>query len=49
LYTTPKKFLGFEISNLYQFFNIFVILAGVASLILFAISGRMQKMMHGIR
>lgn len=42
-------FLGMKISNLYDFFMIFVYMAGVASLILFLISGRLLKMMHGLR
>lgn len=45
---TPS-FLGFEITNLYEFFMIFVILSGVASLILFTITKSLQKMMHHVR
>ena len=40
--------LGYQIHNLYDFFMVFVVMAGVASLILFAISKRLQKLMHGI-
>lgn len=48
---SPKKpsFLGFEISGLFEFFMIFVIMSGAAALILFLIVGRLLKMMHGIR
>ncbi len=42
-------FLGMKISNLYDFFMIFVYMAGVAALILFLLSGRLLKMMHGLR
>lgn len=41
--------LGIEITNLYDFFMIFVVMAGLASLILFLIQGRLAKMMHGLR
>ncbi|NBQ69888.1 MAG: MFS transporter, partial [Nitrosomonadaceae bacterium] len=40
-------FAGFEIAGLYEFFMIFVILSGIASLILFALTQTLQKMMHG--
>lgn len=48
---SPKKphFLGFEITGLYEFFMIFVIMAGLASFILFGLARMMTKMMHGIR
>ncbi|SFB72844.1 proton-dependent oligopeptide transporter, POT family [Flexibacter flexilis DSM 6793] len=38
---------GFQITNLYEFFMVFVVFAGVASLCLFLLSFRMKKMMHG--
>lgn len=38
-------FIGFEISNLYEFFMLFVIMAGIASLILFLISKKLQSLM----
>ncbi len=38
--------LGYAISNLYDFFMAFVFMAGVASVILFLISKKMQQMMH---
>ncbi len=40
-------FLGSKVTNLYQFFMIFVGLAGVAGLILFGLSFPLKKMMHG--
>jgi len=40
--------LGFEITNLYDFFLVFIVMAGVASLLLFGLSRKLQKMMHGI-
>lgn len=45
----PKTFMGYQISNLYDFFMLFVIMAGAASVILFFLSRRLLKMMHGIR
>lgn len=43
---TPS-FAGFQITGLYEFFMIFVVLSGVASLILFFLTKTLQKMMHG--
>lgn len=47
----PKKpsLLGFEVKNLYDFFMIFVIMAGGASIILFLIARKLIKMMNGVR
>ncbi len=42
-------FMGFEIDGLHAFFMIFVFMAGAASVVLFILSKRMLKMMHGIR
>lgn len=47
--TTNPVFVGFEIHNLYEFFMVFVILCGAAALILFALTPRLKKMMHGIK
>jgi len=44
-----KHFVGFEIANLYDFFMIFVVMAGVAAVILFFLSKKLLSMMHGIR
>lgn len=45
----PKTFIGYQISNLYDFFMLFVFMAGAASIILFFLSKRLLKMMHGIK
>jgi len=42
-------FAGFEIHNLYEFFMVFVVLCGVASIILFLLTPVLKKMMHGVR
>ncbi|MFZ1562429.1 MAG: hypothetical protein WAT37_20990, partial [Saprospiraceae bacterium] len=41
--------LGYQITNLYQFFMVFIIMSGVAAAILFLLSGILRKMMHGIK
>lgn len=41
----PTHFAGFTINNLYDFFMVFVVLSGVASILLFFISGWMEKRM----
>lgn len=45
----PKSFIGYTISTLYDFFMLFVFMAGAASVILFFLSKRLLKMMHGLR
>lgn len=42
-------FAGFEIHNLFEFFMVFVVLTGIASIILFAITPVLKRMMHGVR
>jgi POT family proton-dependent oligopeptide transporter len=42
-------FAGFEIHNLYEFFMVFVVLTGIAAVILFAITPILRRMMHGVR
>ncbi len=42
------SFLGIEISNLFIFFCVFIVLSGSASLILLAIYRKLLKMMHGV-
>ncbi|KUJ63294.1 amino acid transporter [Flavobacteriaceae bacterium CRH] len=42
-------FAGFEIHNLYEFFMVFVVLTGLAALLLFALTPLLKKMMHGVR
>lgn len=44
-----KHFFGFQITNLHEFFMVFVVISAVASLILFILSKSLQKMMHGVR
>ncbi len=41
-----KSFLGFQLNNLYDFFMLFVVMAGAASLILFFLTRWLNKMMH---
>lgn len=41
-----KSILGFEITNLNEFFMVFVVSAGISSLILFALTKRLQSMME---
>lgn len=48
--TNPvTSFIGFKITNLYEFFLLFIIMCGVAAVILFVISGKLQKMMAGVK
>jgi POT family proton-dependent oligopeptide transporter len=48
--TQLPSFLGFTIHNLYEFFMVFVLLSGIASIILYFLSiGPLKRMMHGIR
>ena len=42
-------FAGFEIHNLFEFFMVFVVLTGIAALVLFALTPVLKKMMHGVR
>lgn len=44
-----KVFAGFEITNLYDFFMVFVVLCGIAALILFLLTPVIKKMMHGVK
>jgi len=44
-----KMFMGFPIANLYDFFMLFVFMAGIASIILFILSKKLMNMMHGVR
>jgi POT family proton-dependent oligopeptide transporter len=43
------EFMGFQLKTIYDFFMMFVILCGLAGLILYALSPMMKKMMHGVR
>jgi proton-dependent oligopeptide transporter, POT family len=55
LYPDPKAtgprpvFLGITIDNLHTYFMIFVAFAGVAAVILFLLSFKLKKMMHGVK
>lgn len=53
LYPEPGKpapsLLGFQITDLYSFFMVFVVMAGLASIILFILSSKLLKMMHDVR
>lgn len=43
------NFLGYQMSNLYDFFMLFVFMGGAAGIILLLLSKKLQKMMHGIQ
>lgn len=45
----PKFIFGVQIATLFDFFMLFVVIAGVASVILFLLSKRLEKLMHGIK
>lgn len=47
----PEKpsFVGISINNLFDFFMVFVFMAGASSVILFFLSKRLLKMMHGVQ
>jgi POT family proton-dependent oligopeptide transporter len=47
-YINPQ-FAGYEIHNIYEFFMVFVILTGIASIILFSLTPFLKKMMHGVK
>ncbi len=42
-------FCGFVLHSLYEFFMVFVVLCGVASVLLFSLTPFLTRMMHGIR
>ena len=42
------SFAGFEIHNLFEFFMVFVVLTGVAAVLLFLLRPVLKKMMHGV-
>jgi proton-dependent oligopeptide transporter, POT family len=44
-----KSFMGYKINSLYSFFMLFVFMAGASSIILFVLSSKLMKMMHGIK
>lgn len=46
---TNPVFAGFEIHNLFQFFMVFVVLTGLAAIILFLLTPVLKKLMHGVK
>ncbi len=46
---TNPVFAGFEIHNLYEFFMVFVVLTGLAAVVLFLLTPLLKKLMHGIK
>lgn len=49
LVDNTKSFLGYKITTLYDFFLLFVGMAGLSSIILFFLSRKLLVMMHGVR
>jgi POT family proton-dependent oligopeptide transporter len=47
--TSFPTFAGFTIHNLFEFFMVFVILCGVASILLYSLTPLLKRMMHGVR
>jgi proton-dependent oligopeptide transporter, POT family len=47
--TTYPSFMGFKLKDVYDFFMLFVVLCGLAGLILYSLTPMMKKMMHGVR
>lgn len=43
------SFMGYQMSSLYDFFVLFIVMSGVASIILFFLSKKLVKMMHGVK
>lgn len=43
-----KALLGYRIETMYDFFMVFVLMSAIAALILFLLSKKLQKMMHGV-
>lgn len=46
LQTSFSSIAGIQITNLYEFFMVFVVLSGIASLILFFLTKKLKQMMH---
>ena len=40
------SFIGFQITNLYEFFVLFIIMSGTAAAILFVLSSKLERMQH---
>jgi POT family proton-dependent oligopeptide transporter len=45
----PTSFLGYTMTNLYDFFILFVVMSGIASIILLGMSKWLQKLMNGVK
>lgn len=43
------SFAGYKMANIFDFFVLFIVLSGAASIILFFLSKKLLKMMHGIK
>jgi proton-dependent oligopeptide transporter, POT family len=46
---TYPIFMGYKLKTLYDFFMLFVILCGIAGLVLYALTPMLKRMMHGVR
>jgi len=46
---TKNNLFGIEISTLYAFFIIFIVMSGVTSVLLLMLHKRVEKLMHGVR
>lgn len=46
---TNPSFAGVEIHNLFEFFMVFVVLTGVAAVVLFLLRPVLKRMMHGVQ
>ena len=44
----PPEYAGYHVENLFDFFMLFVFMSGTAAIILFVLSGKLQKMMKGV-
>jgi len=47
--TKYPEFAGFTIHNLFEFFMVFVVLCGIAAVLLAMLTPKLKKMMHGVR
>lgn len=47
--TSHPSVFGFEITDLYSYFILFVIFSGLASVMLFFLCRKLEKMMHGVK
>lgn len=44
-----KHLFGIQIATLYDFFMVFVVMSGISAIILFLLSKKLQKLMHGVK